>query len=282
MKSVDPGILPQSVCFSFIPSTLAQELYFYPTWCGHYYCTHNYFMRRDTYPPLLIVFIREGIFEFEYRSTHFLAQKGDVVLIDCTEPHYYAAKDGLEFLYMHFNGTNSHEICQHILKEQGPLIQRENNVLIGHLLYDMVDFYSKGGIETMFQSSMRIYQLFEYLLAPQNQQMKDEQPIEEVIHYIRSNVGKDITLEELADVASLSVYYFAHLFKHHTGFSPMEYVTNTRLERTKILLVRTTKSVAEIAYEVGYSSSSSLINMFMKKVGVSPTRYRQTHQSQEA
>ncbi len=281
MKSVDPGILAQSVCFSFIPSTLAQELYFYPTWCGHYYCTHNYFMRRDTYPPLLVVFIREGVFDFEYRGEHFAAQKGDVVLIDCTEPHYYAARDGLEFLYMHFNGSNSHEICQHILKEQGPLIQGENNVLIGHLLYDMVDFYTHGGIETMFQSSMRIYQLFEYLLAPANQQQKEELPIDEVIHYIRANVGKDISLEELADIANLSVYYFAHLFKHHTGFAPMEYVTNTRLERTKILLARTTKSVAEIAYEVGYSSSSSLINMFMKKVGVSPTRYRKTHQSQE-
>lgn len=281
MKSVDPGILPQSVCFSFIPSNMAQELYFYPTWCGHYYCTHNYFMRRDTYPPLLIVFVREGVFNFEYRGNSFSAEKGDVVLMDCMEPHYYAAEDGLEFLYMHFNGSNSHEICQHILQEQGPLIQGENNVLIGRLLYDMVEFYCRNGIETMFQSSMRIYQLFQYLLAPASHQDENSTPIETVIHYIRSNIGKNISLEELADIANLSVYYFAHLFKHQTGFAPMEYVTNTRLERTKILLARTTKSVAEIAYEVGYSSSSSLINMFIKKVGISPTKYRRTHQSQE-
>lgn len=281
MKSVDPGILTQSVCFSFIPSNMAQELYFYPTWCGHYYCTHNYFMRRDTYPPLLIVFVREGVFNFEYRGNSFSAEKGDVVLMDCMEPHYYAAEDGLEFLYMHFNGSNSHEICQHILQEQGPLIQGENNVLIGRLLYDMVEFYCRNGIETMFQSSMRIYQLFQYLLAPASHQDENSPPIETVIHYIRSNIGKNISLEELADIANLSVYYFAHLFKHQTGFAPMEYVTNTRLERTKILLARTTKSVAEIAYEVGYSSSSSLINMFIKKVGISPTKYRRTHQSQE-
>lgn len=281
MKSVDPGILPQSVCFSFTPSNLAQELYFYPTWCGHYYCTHNYFMRRDTYPPLLVIFIREGKGNFEYRGNSFSAKKGDVVLMDCAEPHFYAAEDGLEFLYMHFNGGNSHEICQHIMKEQGSLIQGENNILIGHLLYDMVDFYSHNGIETMFQSSMRIYQLFEYLLTPGNQQMEDDNPIETVIHYIRSNFGKDITLDELANVANLSVFYFAHLFKHQTGFAPMEYVTNTRLEHTKILLVRTSRSIAEIAYKVGYSSSSSLINMFMKKVGVSPTKYRRSHQSQE-
>lgn len=281
MKSVDPGIFPQSVCFSFIPSGQAQELYFYPTWCGHYFCSRHYFMRRETYPPLLVIFIREGILNLEYRENHYTAQKGDVVLLDCTEPHYYAAEDGLEFVYMHFNGSNSHEICQHILDQQGPLIQGENNVLIGHLLYDMVDFYVHNGIETMFESSMRIYQLFEYLLTSSTQQLKEDNPIETVIHYIRSNVGKTITLEELADIANLSVFYFAHLFKNQTGFSPMEYVTNTRLEHTKILLVRTNRSIAEIAYEVGYSSSSSLINIFIKRVGISPTKYRRSHQSQE-
>lgn len=54
MQSVDPGIRSESVCFPFTPSQTARELLFYPTWCGHYYCTANYFMKRDSYPPLLI------------------------------------------------------------------------------------------------------------------------------------------------------------------------------------------------------------------------------------
>lgn len=279
MKSVDPGILPQSVCFSFTPSETAKALYFYPTWCGHYYCNHNYFMRRDSFPPLLVAFVRNGLFHIEYRGLTFDAGKGDVVLLDCREPHYYHAHDGLEFLYMHFDGSNSHEICQNILDQTGPLIQQESNVLIGRQLYNMVDFYVHDGIETMFQSSMRIYHIFEYLLAPSSQQMNNDNPIDRTIRFIRGNVGKDITLNELAAVANLSPYYYAHCFKQQTGFSPMEYVINTRLEQAKILLVRTIKSVAEIAYELGYSSSNSLINMFVKRVGVSPKQYRKSHQS---
>ena len=279
MKSVDPGILPQSICFSFTPSDLARKLYFYPTWCGHYYCTDHYFMKRNTYPPLLIVFIREGKMHVEYENQCFDAQKGDVVLLDCSKPHYYHAYNGLEFLYMHFDGSNSHEICRHILETKGALIQEDSNILIGRLLYNMVDYYQNGGIESMFQSSMRIYHLFEYLLKPPVLQTEYETPVEQSIHYIRRNYSEPLNLNKLAEIANLSPYYYAHCFKEETGFSPMEYVTNTRLEQAKVKLIRTQKTVEEIADEIGYSSSSSFINMFVKKVGYSPKQYRKFHQS---
>lgn len=277
MKSVDTGVLAKSICFSFTPSDLAKQLYFYPTWCGHYYCTGNYYMKRESFPPLLVVYVRNGIFHFEYRDMIFDAEKGDVVLLDCTEPHYYHAKDGLEFVYMHFDGSNSHEICQHILAQSGPLIRHDNNILIGNLLYNMVNFYQADGIETMFQSSMRIYHLFEYLLAAEKQQYEKDNPVENAIRYIRSNMAEDITLESLSNEANLSTYYFAHCFKEQTGFSPMEFVINTRLNQAKILLVRTSKSIEEIAYEVGYSSASSLINIFVKREGLSPGKYRKIY-----
>lgn len=279
MKSVDTGVLSKSVCFSFTPPDLARQLYFYPTWCGHYFCTKNYYMKRDSFPPLLVVYIREGKFHFEYRDLIFDAEKGDVVLLDCTEPHYYHAYDGLEFVYMHFDGSNAHEICQHILSQSGPLIRHENNIMIGNLLYNMVNFYQYDGIETMFQSSMRIYHVFEYLLAPDRQQYEKENPIENAIRYIRSNMADDISLESLANEANLSTYYFAHCFKDQTGFAPMEFVINTRLNQAKILLARTSKSVAEIAYEVGYASSGSLINIFTKKEGLSPGQYRKIYRT---
>lgn len=279
MKSVDPGILEKSVCFPFTPSDTAKQLYFYPTWCGHYYCTDHYYMRRESYPPLLVLFVREGTFHVEYRGRCFDAGKGDVVLLDCTEPHYYHGRYGLEFVYMHFDGSNSHEICQHILSMKGPLIQQDSNTLVGRQLYNMVNFYERGGIETMFQSSMRIYHIFEYLLANPTESDAEANPIEQSIYYIQDNYGRNLTLNELADVVSLSPYYYAHRFKEQTGYSPMEYVTNTRLEKIKVALVRTQKTLDQIAYETGYASSSSLINMFVKKVGYSPKQYRKFHQN---
>lgn len=279
MKSVDPGILSKSVCFSFTPSELAKKLYFYPTWCGHYYCDENYFMKRLTYPALLVVFIREGTMHVEYRNKCFDAKKGDVILLDCTEPHYYQAANGLEFLYIHFNGSNSHEICQHILEQTGPLIQQDSNVLIGRTIYNMVEFYNHDSIETMIQSSMRIYQILEYLLTPNKFKIQNETPIDKTIHYIKNNIGKNIDLEQLSSLANMSPYYYAHCFKQQTGFSPIEYVINTRMDKAKILLVHTNKSIEEIAYDLGYASSNSFINIFVKRINMSPRQYRRLHQS---
>lgn len=279
MKSVDPGILDQSVCFSFTPPDVARELLFYPTWCGHYFCTENYFMKRDSYPPLLVAFIRKGVFHVQYRGESRRAEEGDVLLLDCMEPHYYRAENGLEFVYMHFDGSNAHDICRHIMETHGWLIRRDNNTLVGNLLYHTVRFHAEGGVETSMQSSARIYRLFELLLAPSSEEAAGETPVEQAIQYIRAHIGETITLEELASSVCLSVSYFAHLFKKRTGFAPVEYIINSRIERAKVLLVRTNQSISEIAEEVGYASSGSLINLFTRRVGVSPRRYRMMHQS---
>ena len=134
MKSVDVGVMPNSVCFSFTPPDIARDLYFYPTWCGHYFCSSRYYMRRDFYPPLLVVYVRRGIFNVEYRGEVRQARSGDVVLLDCTEPHYYYADNNLEFLYMHYEGSNAHAITRRIIDLHGWLMRGEEKDEQGHLV----------------------------------------------------------------------------------------------------------------------------------------------------
>lgn len=276
MKSVDPGILEKSSCFSFTPAVTAKQMLFYPTWCGHYYCTERYFMRRDTYPALLVIYVRAGVMRVSYRGKNYRAHKGDVILLDCYEPHYYQAENGLEFLYMHFDGSNSRELCQNLLENNGPLFQTDANTKIDQLLYDMVQLYETVGHESPAQSSLRIYEILSLLAMPSRitKNENEDDPIDRTIRYIRANVGKNITLKELANIAQLSPYYFAHCFKEETGYAPIEYVINSKLDEAKMMLVHSKESVESIAFSLGYSSSNSLISLFIKRIGITPHQYR--------
>ena len=278
MKTNEPGILPQSISFSFTPSEIAKKLYYYPTWCGHYYCNSNYFINRYTFPDILIAFIINGTFQVKYRKHSFEAKRGDVVLLDCVEPHYYHAAGDTEFLYMNFSGCNSHEICQHLIAGKGSLIHQQSNIIISKELHNMVDFYIKDGIENMFQSSMRIYRIFEALISDDNTIAQKDNPINDTIHYIRKNLSSNLSLEILSSIANMSPYYYSHSFKKQTGFSPIEYVINTRIDHAKNLLVSTAQSVEEIAYQSGYSSSSSFITAFIKRMKITPKQYRKYYQ----
>lgn len=213
----------------------------------------------------------------EFRGGSVEAREGEILLIDCTEPHYYHAHNGLELLYIHFDGSNSQELSHFIIERRGWHIVSESNYLIANLLNDMVNFYENIGIEPDFDASRRIYQLFELLLKPLGDGDILNNPISRTMYYMRNNFAKDITLEELAEVANLSVYYYSHSFRRQAGISPIAYLIQTRMERSKTLLTSTSKNISEIAYEVGYSSSASFINQFTRRTGLTPKSYRDSH-----
>ena len=279
MKAPDTGVLLRSACFSFTPSDTARELFLYPTWCGHYYCTDRYYIRRDTYPPLLVVYVVKGLFDFEFRGSAFRAGPGEVVLIDCREPHYYHAQNGLEFLYVHIDGSNCHELCSHILSSHAPLFRGPGNLEIRNRLEAFVALHVRGEIESTSQISLRLYDILCCLMNHETGTRQDDTPAGQAIRFIREDVARPYTLKMLAEHAGFSTFYFLHFFKEATGFSPMEFVTNERMNQARILLARTSMTLDEIASRVGYSSAASLTNTFKKKEGIPPGRFRSLHQA---
>jgi len=95
-----------------------------------------------------------------------------------------------------------------------------------------------------------------------------------VMEYIDSNLAAALRMEELAEIASLSEYRFAHNFKTATGISPHQYVINQRIERAKRILRETDLSVVETAYSVGCQSLSRFNSLFRRQIGVTPSTYR--------
>ena len=100
--------------------------------------------------------------------------------------------------------------------------------------------------------------------------------IASVCSYIRSHYSQELTVSWLAAVAGLSPKYLIRIFKKVTGMTIVGYITKTRLEVAASLLESTSKSISDIAQNVGFSDALYFSKVFRKHFGTSPSAFRNT------
>ena len=82
--------------------------------------------------------------------------------------------------------------------------------------------------------------------------------INRVIDYIEANIAKDLSLGELAQVAQFSPFHFHRIFSAMVGETLNEFIWRIRVEKAADrLITNPKKSVTEIAFECGFSGSST-------------------------
>ena len=95
-----------------------------------------------------------------------------------------------------------------------------------------------------------------------------------IIQTLTEHVFETITLDEVCSGVHFSKSYLKNIFKKNTGYSIMDYYSNLKIERAKILMKDDTLSVSRIAEQLGYSSIHYFSRAFKKKTGLSPTEYK--------
>ncbi|WP_222942340.1 AraC family transcriptional regulator [Arenibacter arenosicollis] len=91
--------------------------------------------------------------------------------------------------------------------------------------------------------------------------------------YIQKNLFRIIYVDEMANIVGMSTGYFKAWFKKESGMPPKEYVNRLKIEQAKIDL-RTTKTVTEVAFGLGFASSQYFATTFKKFTGTTPKSYR--------
>jgi AraC family transcriptional regulator len=96
--------------------------------------------------------------------------------------------------------------------------------------------------------------------------------------YMRAHLAEDISLAELAKITKLSQSQFARAFRDSTGLPPYRYILRSRIERAEGMLATTSRSISEIAANVGFADQSHFTKAFRRFVGATPKRWRQDRQ----
>lgn len=118
-------------------------------------------------------------------------------------------------------------------------------------------------------------------VSPQQASARAQDPVKPssaiypAIAFIRDHPRENVSMKEMADLCHLSPSYFSRLFNREIGESFVNYVNRQKIELAKEQLRGTSKSVAQIAGDVGYLNVSNFIAVFKRMEGVTPSIYRQ-------
>jgi len=135
---------------------------------------------------------------------------------------------------------------------------------------------SKFTIKSLF------YQLLNEIFRQLEQDSVDIQKLNvssQIKAYLEKNYAQPLTLESIAKALRYSPSHLSIQFKQQIGCSPIEYLIQLRIDKATILLIKTDASLREIAMSVGYSDVYYFSRLFKKRVGVSPTQFRQREQA---
>ncbi|WP_409341937.1 AraC family transcriptional regulator N-terminal domain-containing protein [Paenibacillus sp. MBLB4367] len=94
--------------------------------------------------------------------------------------------------------------------------------------------------------------------------------IKDVIDHITNNYARSFRIEELAEIANMSVSSFHRHFKEVTAMSPIQFQKQLRLQEARRLLLTESEDATDVAFRVGYESPSQFSREYSRMFGFPP------------
>ena len=98
--------------------------------------------------------------------------------------------------------------------------------------------------------------------------------IQKTVDYIEEHIAEEIRIETLANIASLSQFYYQRLFSRLIKKTVNEYIKLRRLARASEALTNKDKRIIDIALDFGFSSHEIFTRTFKNAFGITPEEYR--------
>ena len=275
MKIKEPGVLERDGIYFWSAGAYAKENLFYPLWGAVYRLDVPYRVKRSYLDAFMLQYIVEGELHFELRNEHFTAKEKEIVLLNCMEPNHYWSEGPARVKWFHFHGNGVLPLLDYIYAQNG---SGHLNQFYGEKTEIYMDAVLQGlkNKETSeFQFSHEIYSLLcELAAAPPSQISTSDRMIQRAVTFMREHYREEISVQDIASSAGVSLYYFTRLFKKLKLQSPHLYLLNLRMDEAKKLLVYTADTIDVVADKTGFQSASHFIRAFKKAMNMTPNTFR--------
>lgn len=152
--------------------------------------------------------------------------------------------------------------------------------------YEIENVYlNKTDIAWEYKISSLLYQIWYLILSHAEVKQKGniqflkkkQERIQLLINFVKNHFTEELTIEDIAASAHISVSECTRCFKEYTDYSPYEYLIQYRISEASALLLQSNQTINNVAIKTGFSDTTSFIRAFRKRVGQTPLQYRKAH-----
>lgn len=263
--------------------TLAFPFQFYSVSRSH----PRYYTSFHWHPETELIRVLSGSVLVTTDTTKYTVHPGELLLIGGGSLHSYAPEEDSEYECLVFDMdflSGAAEICKKYFHSQSmiePFYTKEDSEIVqyAYSAFDAMraehtgyELLSIGFLCAMFGKIIE-NERYNKIVTLSSSQRKRLSAFKNVLSYIDTHYGSEISLDDLAGVADMNPNYFCRFFKNMTGKTPIDYLNYFRIEKACSELAEGSKTVAEIAEACGYNDCGYFIKVFKRYKGVTPSRY---------
>ncbi|UBZ06427.1 helix-turn-helix domain-containing protein [Salegentibacter mishustinae] len=245
------------------------------------------------HPEIELVYVNGGSGKRQIGSHISYYQHGDLILIGSNLPHCGFTdsltdndKETVIQFSPDFLGKNFWELPEmrniKVLLERakkGIVFQGEDKIMIGEkieALSSLTNYKRLLGLLDVLNmlENAKDFTLLNAEGFVLDTELEDNNRINVIFNFVKNEFKRNITLEEIANLVSLTVPAFCRYFKKTTGKTFVQFVNEYRLVHAAKLLHQKQISITDVCFESGYNNFSHFNKQFKKFTGKSPSVYR--------
>ncbi len=277
-------IIPTPIIADFENNTLGNLLHitdigYYPKACFHYRKRS-----KEEAKQYILIYCVEGLGWFEIGGIQQKINSNHFFILPKGKAHSYgSSKNNPWTIYwIHFDGEKADYFSLGFNKPTPLIPEKDSRIkerlyLFEEIYSTLKNGYSKSNLE--YSSSC----LFHFLgslkfLSAYRESLSSKQLernfIDDVVHFMHENIHKKLTLKDLANYSNLSTSHFSALFQKKTGFSPLHYFSNLKIQQSCHYIDFTNMKINQICTMMGFDDPLYFSRVFTKTMGISPSEYR--------
>ena len=266
-----------------IKSLVSENVFFYE--CNY----SNFSYPRHFHEEYLVQIVLKGRNKFFCKGKNFLAQPGNIVLINPGEIHDGTAPKNeiLEYKVFYIGVPALQELFSEKYTQHDLSVLYFNQSLVrDKCLFQKICTYfgtqRRDTIDTL-ESSQLYYEIMAHIIgrystlgsADEKISSPYKTNINRLKEYINDNIGDKLLLKDLSRICAISPFHLLRIFTCHTGITLHKYVTITRIERSKQML-RKKQDISDISHLLGFADQCHFTRYFKKMVGTTPGEFQRS------